>query len=282
MKRPSMRYRRSLVKRPALAPRRPGRLLRLLGSGFAPSCACFCCWFWPAAGPAPGPSSCACAACRRERLPRRLRRRQVVGQRVRDLLDRAQPLAGRVDQLRSRAACSPRPRRAAPRRPRAAGSSAALTSFAAFSSCRWPREFASAPSSRFASGNSALARRSCTLRVARASRHVQRARICSGASALPSPSARSSDRGRPAARSLLPGRRLGHERDEVVEARRGRPSSRRGRRARSAAGAGSGSRPRRRSGTARARRGSALPSVNFFTNSTRSSKRTLRPAIVAQ
>ena len=51
-----------------------------------------------------------------------------------------------------------------------------LTSLAAFSSCRWPREFASAPSSRFASGNSAdapdqiLAR--WAWRLARAARKV--------------------------------------------------------------------------------------------------------------
>src|SRR5947209_19274248 len=58
--------------------------------------------------------------------------------------------------------------------PTGSGSSrAALTSFAAFSSWRCPRELASAPSSRFASGNSLLARRSCTLRDARASRHVR-------------------------------------------------------------------------------------------------------------
>ena len=103
----------------------------------------------------------------------------------------------------SRAACSPRPRRAAPRRPRAACSSAALTSLAAFSSCRCPREFASAPSSRFASGYSALARRSCVLRDARASRHVQRARIWSGASGLPSAIARSRMR-TPGSAVLLP------------------------------------------------------------------------------
>ena len=101
----------------------------------------------------------------------------------------------------SRAACSPRRRRAARRRPGSAARATCLTSFAAFSSCRWPREFASAPSSRFASGYSLDARRSCTLRVARASRHVQRARIWSGASGLPSAIARSRTR-MPARRSF--------------------------------------------------------------------------------
>ena len=95
-------------------------------------------------------------------------------------------------------------------------SSAVLTSFAAFSSWRWPREFASAPSRRFASGYSCDALRSSTLRAARASLHVQRARICSGASAL-ALADRAEQRADPREAVLLPRRRLGDERDEVVE-----------------------------------------------------------------
>ena len=157
---------------------RSGLLLAASPRRAAPLAAACCCrpWAWP--------FFLRLRRRRRERPARGLRRGQVVGERVRDLLDRAELARAPRRSAGSRAACSPRPRRAAPRRPRAAARAPRSTSFAAFSSCRWPREFASAPSSRFASGNSALAWRSCTLRVARASRHVQRARICSGASGL--------------------------------------------------------------------------------------------------
>ena len=201
---------------------------------------------------------CAAAAARRRLLPapaparlarRRLRRGQVVGERARDLLDRAEPLAGRVEQLCSRAACSPRPRRAAPRRPRAAAPSRRGTSLAAFSSCRWPREFASAPSRRLASGNSALARRSCALRVACASLHVQRARICPARPACPRRS-RGAACGRRAP-VLLPRRRLRDERDEIVEVGPVDPH-RDAVGARSSAAGGSGSPPRTSRGTSRA------------------------------
>ena len=117
----------------------------------------------------------AAAAARARRAGLRLR--QALGDPAGDLLDRPEPLARRLEQLR-------RARRVAlgggeqRRADLACGiSSAALTSFAAFSSCRCPREFASAPSSRFASGYSCDALRSSCLRTARESRHVQRARI---------------------------------------------------------------------------------------------------------
>ncbi len=126
---------------------------------------------------------------------------------------RAPPRAGG-----SPAACSPPRRRAARPRSPIGSSFAAAASLAAFSSCRCPREFASAPSSRFASGYSALALRSSTLRTARARRHVQRARICSGASGRALADRAQQD---PHALDavLLPRRRLRDERDEVVEAR---------------------------------------------------------------
>ena len=60
-----------------------------------------------------------------------------------------------------------RRRRRAPRRPRRA-SRAPPSRAAAFSSCLWPRELASAPRSRFASGYSCDALRSSVLRTARA------------------------------------------------------------------------------------------------------------------
>ena len=118
----------------------------------------------------------------------------------------------------SRAACTPRPRRAARRRSR---SEAPLRRRRAWP--RSPRAGARASSRAlravaFASGYSALALRSSTLRTARASRHVQRARICSGASGRAFADRAQQD---PHAlyAILLPRRRLRDERDEVVEAR---------------------------------------------------------------
>ena len=123
----------------------------------------------------------------------RLRRGQVVGEGGRDLADRAEALAGGLEVVvgARRVAVGGGEQRGGGSDRQLPGGVASLT---AFSSWRWPREFASAPSSRFASGYSALALRSSTLRTARASRHVQRARIWSGASGLPSPIARSSTR----------------------------------------------------------------------------------------
>ena len=128
---------------------------------------------------------------------------QVVGERVRD-----RPVSPSSSRARSSALFARGVYPSAEASSAAPTSSgiafATWTSRATFSSCRCPREFATAPSRRFASGNSALARRSWSLRVALASRHVQRWRIWSGAFALPSPIARSRIR-TPAERSLSHG-----------------------------------------------------------------------------
>ena len=149
------------------------------------------------------------------RAPRRLRLGKVLGEGPGHVVDGPQLFAGGVEQLR-------RTRRVALRRGqqrrghRSGCSRAAATSFAAFSSWRGPVSWRR-PRRRFASANSALAARSCALRVARASRHVQRRgsgpvrRVCH---------AQSPEAASPARQPvLLPGRRLRDERDEVVEAR---------------------------------------------------------------
>ena len=154
------------------------------------------------------------------------------------------------------------------------------TSCATFSSCRWPRELATAPSKRFASGNSWLALRSSVLRTARARRQVQRLRICSGATAFPSPTARRRIR-TPAARSFSHGGAC------VTSVTRSSKSAR-----------STGVATRSASAVIRSRRFgfsaaqternvsraplSARPSANFLAKSARWSKRIWRPAIVAQ
>ena len=92
------------------------------------------------------------------------------------------------------------------------------TSCATFSSWRWPREFATAPSRRFASGNSWLALRSSVLRTARASRHVQRREDLVGRVRL-AVADRPQQHADAGGAVLLPRRRLRDERDEVVEVR---------------------------------------------------------------
>ena len=149
-----------------------------------------------------------------------------------------------------------------------------------FSSCRCPREFATAPSSRFASGNSALARRSWIFRVAFASFHVQRWRIWSGAFAFPSPIARSRIL-IPAARSFSHGgawltsvtRSSKSARSIVIETRSWSAVIRSRRFGFSAA------QTERNVSSAVL---DAWLSANFFANSARWSKRSCRPAIVAQ
>ena len=157
---------------------------------------------------------------------------------------------------------------------------ATCTSRFTFSSCRWPREFATAPRSRFASGNSVETRRSCTFLVARARRHVQRARIWSGAAAFPSPIARRRMR-TPAARSFSHGGAC------VTSVTRSSKSAR-----------STGVATRSSSAVIRSRRFGfsaaqvernvssapllARPSVNLRAKSARWSKRIWRPAIVAQ
>ena len=157
-------------------------------------------------------------------------------------------------------------------------SRATLTSLAAFSSCRWPREFVSAPRSRFASGRSALARRSCSLRVARASRQVQRATMSSGASTFPSPIARRSTR-TPWTRSFS------HVGAEVTIVTR---SSKSARSTTTATRSPRAERRRRRFGFSaaqlmrKASRHSRLARASFSAKAWRSSNRTCRPAMRAQ
>ena len=120
-----------------------------------------------------------------------LRGREVVRQRVRDLGDRPELFAGRVEQRGWRAACSPRRMRAARRRSRSAAPSPRRRA--------WPRSpragaRASSPARRAAASPPGTRRSPCGRAPCarpRASRHVQRARICSGASGLPAPIARS-------------------------------------------------------------------------------------------
>ena len=160
-------------------------------------------------------------------------------------------------------------------------SSAAFTSRAAFSSWRWPREFASAPSSRFASGYSL--RRLAVERLANRARELPRpaGEDLIGRVGLPVGDRAQHD---PDAGGtiLLPRRRLRDERDEIVEVGALDPH-------RDAVGERDQAQPPvrvlRRAGREerleRALRCSRV-SVNFWTKVWRSSKRIWRPAIVAQ
>ena len=174
----------------------------------------------------------------------RLRRGQVVGERGRDLGDRAELLARRLEVAGSRAACSPRPRRAARRRCAIGSSFAAVDELGRVllvPVAARVRERAEQPLRL-----GVLGARLAVEHLAHRAREPPRpagedlvGRVGLALADRPQQDAHALDA------VLLPRRRLRDERDEVVEARRGRPASRRGRRAPSAAAAGSGSRPRR-------------------------------------
>ena len=187
--------------------------------------------------------------------------------------DRRDVARGRRRAACSRAACRPRRRRAMRRRRPAAASSPRPRAREAFSSCRWPREFASAPSRRFASGTP---RRLAGPAPCDRPRELPRParRICSGAFALPSAIARSMIR-TPAARSFSHGgacvtsvtRSSKSARSTDIETRSASAVIRRRRFGFSAA---------QSRGTVSRQAFDERPSVSFLTNSARSSYRTWR------
>ena len=170
----------------------------------------FCCAALRARGAS---ASGAAAAAARVRL----RRGQVVGERVRDLLDASRAARARPRSAGSPAACSPRPRRAARRRRASGCSSAADDELRRVLLVPVAARVRERPSRRFASGNSALA--APVLHLARGAREPPRpAGRGSGRARRPSPRrSRAAVMRTPGQPVLLPGRRLGDERDEVVE-----------------------------------------------------------------